>query len=147
MRFQGTIELGGKSATGICVPDTVIETLGSSRRPAVRVTLGGHSYQTTAARMGGRFMVPLSAQNREAAGLAAGDQVEVDIVLDQAPREVEVPADMAAVLQRDPVVAGQFSTLSFTNRKELARWVQEPKREETRQRRLAQLAERVGALS
>ena len=65
------------------------------------VTIGGHTYRTTVARMGGRFLIPLSAENRTAAGVAAGDQVDVDIALDSGPREVAVPADLAAALAQD----------------------------------------------
>ena len=96
MRFHATIELGGKSATGVPVPDEVVAALGPGSRPAVLVSIGGHSYRTTVARMGGRFLVPLSADNRRAAGVAAGDDVEVEIEVDAAPREVTVPADLDA---------------------------------------------------
>ena len=91
-----TVELGGKTATGIVVPEDVVAALGAGNRPPVTVTVGGHSYRTTVARMGERFLVPLSAENRTAAGVAAGDQVEVDIVLDGGSREVAVPGDLAA---------------------------------------------------
>jgi hypothetical protein len=98
MRFRATVELGGKTATGIQVPAEVVTGLGSHRRPSVRVSVGGHTYRTTVAPMGGAYFVPLSAENRTAAGLAAGDQVDVDIELDTEPREVTVPADLAAAL-------------------------------------------------
>src|SRR6478609_8714707 len=87
MRFESTVELGGKTATGIPVPDEVVAGLGESKRPPVTISLNGYTYQTTAVRMGGRFLVPLSAEHREAAGVAAGDAVTVDIALDAAPRE------------------------------------------------------------
>lgn len=80
------VELGGKTATGLAVPDDVVSKLGQGKRPAVTVTVGGHSYRSTVATMGGRFVVPLNAANRAAAGIAAGDEVDVDITLDSAPR-------------------------------------------------------------
>jgi Domain of unknown function (DUF1905) len=86
MRFRATVELGGKTATGIEVPEEVVTALSSGGRPPVSVTIGGHTYRTTVARMGGRYLVPLSAENRTAAGVAAGDQVDVDIEPDTAPR-------------------------------------------------------------
>src|SRR3954451_3495349 len=119
MRFESTVELGGKTATGIPVPDEVIEALGSSKRPPVVVTVGGHIYRTTAVRMGGRFLVPLSAENREAAGVAAGDDVTVDIAPDTAPREVELPADLAAAM--DDAARTTYDGLSYTHRKEWVR--------------------------
>jgi hypothetical protein len=86
------VQLNGKTATGIEVPAEVVAGLGPGQRPPVRVTIGDYSYRTTVARMGGRFLVSLSAENRAAAGVAAGDEVDVDLELDDAPREVEVPA-------------------------------------------------------
>ena len=64
MRFESTVELGGRTATGIPIPDEVIESLGSSKRPPVTITINGYTYRTTAVPMGGRFFVPLSAANR-----------------------------------------------------------------------------------
>jgi Bacteriocin-protection, YdeI or OmpD-Associated/Domain of unknown function (DUF1905) len=136
MRFRTTVLLGGKTATGIQVPDDVVAQLGPGQRPAVRVTIGPHSYRTTVARMGGMFLVPLSAENRSAAGVAAGDEVDVDIALDDAPRVVEVPADLAAAVAADPSAQGWFDGLSFTHRKEWVRWVDEAKKAETRQARI-----------
>jgi len=134
MRFESTVELGGKTATGIPVPEEVIEELGSSKRPPVVVTVGGHSYRTTAVRMGGRFLVPLSAENREAAGLVAGDRITVDIEADTAPREVDVPDDLAAAM--DDAARTTYDGLAFTHRKEWVRWVEEAKKPETRTARI-----------
>jgi len=145
MRFRATVELGGKTATGIEVPEDVVAELGSGNRPPVTVTLGGHSYRTTVARMGGRFLVPLSAENRTAAGVAAGDQVEVDIELDSGPREVAVPGDLAAALAQDAAARANFDRLSFTHRKEWVRWIEEAKKPETRTTRLAKTVESLRA--
>jgi hypothetical protein len=134
MRFESRVELGGKTATGISIPDEVVATLGESKRPAVTITLNGHTYRTTAVRMGGRFLVPLSAENREAAGVAAGDDVTVDIALDTAPREVELPADLAAAM--DDAARTTYDGLSYTHRKEWVRWVEEAKKPETRASRI-----------
>jgi hypothetical protein len=134
MKFRATVELGGKTATGIEVPPDVVASLGSSQRPAVRVTIGTHSYRTTVAKMGGRHLVPLSAENRSAAGVAAGDEVDVDIALDDAPREVAVPADLDAAMDADARTA--YVALSYTHRKEWVRWVEEAKKPETRASRI-----------
>jgi Bacteriocin-protection, YdeI or OmpD-Associated/Domain of unknown function (DUF1905) len=145
MHFRTTIELGGKTATGLVVPGDVVTALGGGRRPPVRVTVGGHSYRTTVATMSGRFLVPLSAANREAAGVAAGDEVEVAIELDSAPREVDVPDDLAAALAGEPAARQFFDGLSFTHRKEWVRWVTEAKRAETRTQRVARTVEALTA--
>ncbi len=141
MRFPATIELGGKTATGIQVPDAVVEALGQGSRPAVLVTLRGYSYRTTVARMGGRFLVPLSAEHRAAAGLAAGDDVEVDLEADVAPREVVVPADLDAALSQDAAVRAFFDGLAYSHRKEWVRWVEDAKKPATRDTRLAATVE------
>ena len=145
MKFRATVELGGKTATGIEVPDGVVAALGSGSRPPVTVTVGGHSYRTTAARMGGRFLVPLSAEHRTAAGVAAGDQVDIDIEPDTAPREVEVPADLTDALARDDTARAAFDGLSYTHRKEWVRWVEEAKKADTRATRLAKTVEALHA--
>lgn len=145
MKFRATVELGGKTATGIEVPEDVVAALGSGSRPAVTVTVGGHSYRTTVARMGGRFLVPLSAENRTAADVAAGDQVDVDIQPDTAPRQVEVPADLTDALAKDHAARATFDGLSFTHRKEWVRWVEEAKKPATRATRLAKTVESLHA--
>lgn len=135
--FRTTIELGGKTATGFAVPDDVVASLGAGRRPAVRVSLGQHSYRTTIASMGGRFMIPLSADNRAAAGVAAGDDVEVQLEADTAPREVALPADLADALAHDEPARTFFQALAYTHRKEWVRWIEDAKKPQTRTTRLA----------
>jgi hypothetical protein len=134
VRFRASVELGGKTATGIEIPDEVIESLGAGKRPAVLVTVNGFTYRTTAVRMGGRFLVPLSAENRTAAGVAAGDEVDVELARDDAPREVTLPDDLAAALD-DPSRAA-YDALSYTHRKEWVRWIEDAKKPETRAARV-----------
>jgi Bacteriocin-protection, YdeI or OmpD-Associated/Domain of unknown function (DUF1905) len=136
MRFRTTIELGGKTATGFPVPDEVVAALGAGRRPAVRVTIGSHTYRTTIASMGGRFLIPLSAENRAAAGVAAGDEVDVHIEADASTRDVTVPIDLAEALNRDQQARDFYDTLTYTHRKEWVRWIEDAKKPETRATRL-----------
>jgi hypothetical protein len=137
MRFTTTVELGGQTATGLVVPDDVVAGLGAGKRPPVTVTIGGHTYRSTIASRGGRYMLPLSAENRAAAGVAAGNEVEVDVELDTAPREVAVPADLAVALDGDPDARRRFDALPYSHRKEHVRMVESAKSDETRQRRVA----------
>jgi Bacteriocin-protection, YdeI or OmpD-Associated/Domain of unknown function (DUF1905) len=137
MRFRATVELGGKTATGIEVPDEVVADLGSHKRPAVRVTIGDYTYRSTVARMDGRFLLPVSAEVRKGAGVAAGDEVDVEVVLDDAPRAVTVPDDLAAALDAVPGARARFDALSYTHRKEHVRAVEEAKAAATRERRIA----------
>ncbi|MEO9255215.1 MAG: YdeI/OmpD-associated family protein, partial [Tepidiformaceae bacterium] len=111
MKFRSVVELGGKTATGISVPAEVVAGLGSTKRPAVTVRLNGHTYRSTIAPMGGAFMLPLSAENRSAAGLAAGDEVEVEVELDNEIREVIVPPDFAQALNADADALRLFESL------------------------------------
>jgi hypothetical protein len=116
IEFRATIEQSGKTATGIRVPDDVVAGLGAGKRPAVRVTIRGHTYRSTVASMGGAFMVGVSAENRASAGVVGGDEVDVDIELDTAPREVTVPADFAKALMRDAAAKRTFDGLSYSNK-------------------------------
>lgn len=139
MEFRTTVLLGGKTATGLPVPDDVVEALGAGKKPAVTVTLGGHTYRTTVASRGGQFLVPLSAENREQAGVAAGDDVEVEIALDTAPRELEIPADLATALAADPAALARFESLSHSGKQRYVLPIGQAKTAETRQRRIAKV--------
>jgi hypothetical protein len=136
MEFRTTIQLGGKTATGFQVPDEVVEGLGSGKRPPVTVTIGKHAYRRTIAPMGGVFMLPLSAENRQAAGVSAGDEVTVQIELDTEPREITVPEDVSATLDQNPAARQYFDGLSYSNKRRLMLSIEGAKTMETRQRRI-----------
>lgn len=144
MRFSTTLQLHGKTATGIEIPPEVIAALGTSRKPPVRVTIAGHTYRSTVAFMGGVFLVGVNAENRAAAGVEAGQEIDVDIELDTAPREVVVPPDLLAALDAGGPARARFDALAYTYRKEWARSVEDAKTPETRRRRIAKA---VAALS
>ena len=136
MRFHSVVQLGGKTATGIPVPEEVVTSLGSSKRPPVRVTINGHTYRSTLASRGGQFMLPISAENRASAGVAAGDEVEVDIELDAEPREVTVPPDLAEALEREVDAKRYFEGLSYSQKQRHVLPIEQAKTAETRQRRI-----------
>jgi len=136
MKFRATLELGGKTATGIEVPTEVVDELGSGKRPAVRVTIRGHTYRSTVASMGGRFMLPVSAENRESADIAAGDDIDVDLELDTEPRAVTVPADFAAALKRAMKAQKFFDGLSYSKQRWHVLSIEGAKSPETRQRHI-----------
>ncbi|GAB3143664.1 YdeI/OmpD-associated family protein [Amycolatopsis sp. NPDC004378] len=139
MKFRTQVLLGGKTATGLPVPGDVLEALGAGKKPAVTVTLGGHTYRTTVGSRGGQFLVPLSGENREKAGVAAGDEVDVEITLDTAPRELEIPEDLATALAADPAAAERFAKLSYSAKQRFVLPIGQAKTEETRQRRVAKV--------
>ena len=137
MRFRSVILLSGKTATGIRVPPEVVEQLGPGKRPAVLVTIRNYTYRSTVAAMGGEFMLPVSAEVREHAGVAAGDDVDVELKLDTAPREVSVPGDFARALAGEPAAQRFFDGLSYSNQRRHVLAVEGAKTPETRERRIA----------
>ena len=137
MKFRATIELGGKTATGFAVPAEAVQSLGGGKRPKVQVTINGYTYPSSVGTVAGRHMVPVSAEVRAGAGVAAGDEVEVELVLDLAPRTVNVPTDLAAALAAVPVARQAFQALSYSNQRRHVLAVEGAKSAETRQRRIA----------
>ncbi len=136
MRFQATIKQARKTATGIQVPEEVVTSLGSSKKPAVRVTLNGYTYRSTVAVMGGVFMLPVSAEHRAGAGVAAGDEVDVELELDTAPREVNLPGDFADLLEGDANAKRFFEGLSYSRKQWYVLPIEQAKTPKTRARRL-----------
>lgn len=120
-----------------------MEALSAKKRVPVRVTINGFTYRSTVAPMGGDLLLPLNRQNREGAGVAAGDVVEVDLEVDDEPRVVEVPDDLAAALASDESAKKHFDGLSYSHQREYVEWINEAKRAETRERRVAQTIERL----
>jgi len=143
MNFRTVVELGGKTATGIRVPPEVVEALGSGKKPAVRVTINGYTYRSTIAVYGGEFMLPVSAEVRERAGAAAGDEIEVAVELDTEPRVVEVPDDLAAALATDAEAQQFFEGLSYSNKRRIVLSINDAKTPETRQRRITRTIENL----
>lgn len=141
--FRATIELGGRTATGIEVPEEVVAALGTSKRPPVRVTLAGHEYRSTVARMHGRFMLPISAAVRAGAGVAAGDEVDVELALDTEPREVTVPPDFAAALAGDARARRAFDAMPYSHKLRWVLSIDDAKTDETRRRRIAKAVESI----
>lgn len=138
VRFRAVLSLENKNATGIHVPVSAVEALGAGRRPAVLATVNGYQYRATV--MGydpADPLMPFSAEHRAASGLKAGDEVEVELVLDTAPREVEVPEDLAAALDADPIAKAFFEGLSNSNKRVHTLSVEGAKSAETRARRVA----------
>jgi hypothetical protein len=141
MRFRTTILQGDKTATGIEIPAAVVEALGAGKRPAITVTINGFTYRSSVAVMGGTYMVGLSAENRAGTGAKGGDEVDVDIELDTAPREVVVPPDFAAALDAEPAARATFDRLSYSNKSWHTLRLAAARTDETRQRRLAKSVE------
>ena len=144
MQFHALLILAGKTATGIQVPDAVVEQLGAGKRPAVRVTIGSYTYRTTVAPMGGAFWIPVAAEHRIAAGIEAGQEVTVEIELDTEPRAVTVPEDLAAALDLNPAARQAFEKLSYSNQRRHVLSDEDAKTPETRQRRVEKVIAGLG---
>jgi hypothetical protein len=145
MRFRATLETEGKTATGINVPPDVVEALGAGKRPRVTVTINGHTYRSSVAVLGGRYMLGVSAENRAAAGVEGGDEVDVELELDSAPRAVTVPPDFASALAAEPAAQATFEGLSYSNKSWHVLQVDGAKTDETRQRRIARSVDALRA--
>jgi hypothetical protein len=136
MRFRTTLRQEGRTATGFEVPPEVVTALGTGKRPPVRVTINGYTYRSTVAAYGEVFMLPLAAEHRTAAGVAAGDDLDVEVELDEAPRVVVVPDDLAAALAGDPAAQATWDTLSYSNKRWHVLNVGGTKNVDTRRRRI-----------
>ena len=140
--FKTKINAVGNN-TGIIVPESVVEELDSGKRPAVKVTVDGYRYESTIARMSGKFMIPLSAEHRAKSGLAGGDAVTVKLVVDTEPRTVEVPEDLDAALTRSDSARAAFEALAPSKKKWLVKAIVDAKKPETRERRIVKSIEKL----
>lgn len=136
MKFQATVLTAGKTATGVAVPTEVVDALGGGRRPKVRVTIGDHTFRNSVAPMNGTYMLGLNADVRRQTGIAGGDVIEIELHLDTEAREVIVPADFAAALDRVPQARSFFDGLSYSNRRAHVLLIDGAKTDATRQRRI-----------
>jgi hypothetical protein len=134
--FSSTIQLNGKTATGIPVPAEVVEELGGGKRPKVRATVNGYEYRTSVVAWGDGYMMSFSSEHREASGLEAGAEVDVELALDTAPREVDLPEDFQAALSAEPDAQRFFETLSYSNKRWHVLSIEGAKAAETRRRRI-----------
>ncbi|MDQ1112394.1 hypothetical protein QE418_001842 [Microbacterium testaceum] len=135
MRFDTTLRQMGNN-TGIEVPPEVVDALGGGRRAAVIVDVNGFTFSSTIGAMGGKSLIPFSADKRAATGLSGGDAISVDLALDTAPRTVEIPDDLAAALS-DAGMRAKFDALSPSARKAHVTSVDAAKAADTRARRIA----------
>jgi hypothetical protein len=145
IRLTATLEPRG-SAAAVVLDDEQVAAVGEgAKRFPVLAIVNGYAWRTTVTRMGGEFLLGLNHKVREGASVEVGDSVEVEIELDNAPREVDVPEALANALDGDPAAAAAFKGMAYTHRKEYARWIEEAKREETQQRRVEQALDMLRA--
>ena len=136
VRFRAIIQQNGKTAMGFEVPPEAVEALGAGKRPPVTVTINGYTYRNTVAVMGGSYMIGVSSEHRGPAGVRGGEDVDIELELDTAPREVTVPPELQAALDADPAARATFDTLSYSNKSWHALQVTGTNNPETRARRV-----------
>jgi hypothetical protein len=145
IRFKARLQPRGPAAA-VVLDEAQVALVGEgSKRFPVVASVNGFTWRTTVTRMGGEYLVGLSRDVRKSAGVEAGDEVEVSLEVDGAPREVVMPDVLAEALAADPAAASAFGRMAFTHRKEFARWISEAKREETRARRVVQALDMIRA--
>jgi prefoldin subunit 5 len=146
VEFKGrlTATPRGGGGTLVPVPREVAAELGLKGMPRIQAIIAGTPYRGSLMPMGdGTYCLGVLKSIQEAAGVGLGDEIDVELELDTAPRTLEVPADLAAALARDRHAAAAWERLSYTDRKEIARALEEAKKPETRARRLAAALERL----
>jgi hypothetical protein len=136
VKFSTTMFQDGNN-TGIEVPADVVDGLGAGKRPPVVVNVNGYEYRSTIAPMGGRFLVPFSKERRDESGIAGGDAIDVELVVDTAPRVVELPDDLEAALAAAPAARTAWAKLSYSHQKAHVTSVTGAKAAETRARRIS----------
>lgn len=137
MQFRGELESTGKNTTGLRIPDEFVAALGGGNRPKVAVTINGHTFRSSIARMGENFWLGLSAERRTETGTKAGDVLDLEVELDTAPREVDMPVDFAAALDAEPAAKEFWATLSYSNQRWHVEQITGAKQEQTRTNRIA----------
>jgi hypothetical protein len=143
VKFSTTLFQDGNN-TGIEVPADVVEALDAGKRPPVVVTVNGYEYRSTVAPRGGRYLIPFSAERRRESGLAGGDAIAVELEVDDAPRVVEVPADLTGALDASVAAKAAWAKLSYSQQKGYVTSVNEAKAPETRARRVAAVVAKLG---
>jgi uncharacterized protein DUF1905/bacteriocin resistance YdeI/OmpD-like protein len=137
VRLRLELESTGGSTAGFRIPDEVVDELGAGRRPKVAATVGGHTWRSSIARMGDAFWLGMSKDDRARAGVSAGDVLDLEVVVDDAPRTVVLPDELASV-------ADAWARLSYSNQRRIAESITGAKKPDTRaarvQKALAELS-------
>ena len=134
VKFRARVLQARKTATGIEVPAAGVEALGAGKRPKVTVTISGYTYRSSIAVVGGKYLVGISAEVRAQTGITAGDEIDVDIELDTAPRVVSVPNDLRAAFERHPRAKRVFESLSYSRQQRYTLPIEKAKTDDTRDR-------------
>ncbi len=138
MRFRAIVE-PPEPMRGLEIPPGIVESLGGGKRPRVVVSINGHSWPTRVAPMRGRQLIGVSTANRKVAGVEIGEEITVDIVLDEEPLTVTEPADLIEALNAEPSARQAFDRLTISQRRQHVRLIEQAKGADTRARRIRTL--------
>ena len=134
--------LGEGNHASLLIPEWVLAELQANKRAPLKVTINGHTYQSTAVGVAGECRVVFPQKERLAAGVSSGETVTVHLELDAGYREVEMPAELLDALAHAHL-EDAFADLSYSKRKEFARSVREAKAAETKSRRVQSVIEKM----
>jgi Bacteriocin-protection, YdeI or OmpD-Associated/Domain of unknown function (DUF1905) len=140
-KFRAVIEDAGGGGAFVTIPFDVEQAFGK-KRVKIRALIGGEPYRGTLVRMGGLcHLLPVLKEIREKTGKSFGDEIDIELEEDKEPRQVEIPQDMKNALVGNPKAQAFFEQLSYTHQKEYIQWIEEAKRQQTRQIRIARTVE------
>jgi hypothetical protein len=143
MKINTTIVQTGNN-TGIEVTEQQLEILGGGKKPLVTVTLNNYTYRSAVGKMGKKFMISLSAENRKNANVKGGDNLEIDIELDTKPRTVEIPIDLQKEFDKNKTAKANFEKLAPSKKKAIVLSINDAKTEETKLKRIDKVIETLG---
>ena len=142
MKFKTKIVQTGNN-TGIVVSEKILNELSGGKKPLVIVTLNNYTYRSAVGKMGDKFMISLSAENRKNAGVQGGDIVEIKLELDTEPRTIEIPMDLQKALDKNKTAKMNFKQLSPSKKKAIVISINEAKTEETKMKRIDKALEQL----
>ncbi|PCC27858.1 hypothetical protein CQ010_00685 [Arthrobacter sp. MYb211] len=135
--FTTTLMASTGNNVGIVVPDEIVRGFNHGKRVPVTVTIDGdYTYRNTISSMGGQFLISFNSETRGATGRGAGDEVTVKLELDEAPRIIEVPEDLAVKLSLEPALADAWNNLSYSKQRGHVEPIISAKGADTRARRV-----------
>jgi len=140
-KFKARIQAGDGGGAYVLFPFDVEKEFGTKGKVPVKAAFNGVPYTGSLIKYGDPLhMLPMLKAIREQTGTGPGDAVEVEVWKDEAPRALEIPADLKAAIAEARLMP-LFEGLSYTHRKEYCRWIAGAKKEETRLRRLSEAVE------
>ncbi len=139
--FTATIQNAGGGGAFVEIPFDVEKEFGS-KKPKVKAMIEGVPYRGTLVRMGSEcHMLLILKEIREQIGKTFGDEIKVVVEADNEPRVVDLPAELKKAFKIEKEAKAIFEKLAYTHQREYVMWINEAKKEETRENRIAKTIE------